>query len=60
VVADSLDGNRSQFVEPIEKQTGKTYFLVVSSDGKCGWRMAFTIFSTGNHLSGGSETNQSK
>ena len=42
VVADSIYGNSPEFVEQVEKHTGKTYFLGVSSETKCWLRMPTT------------------
>ncbi|MBT4639624.1 MAG: IS701 family transposase [Deltaproteobacteria bacterium] len=43
VVADSIYGNSPDFVEQLEKHTGKTYFLGVSSETRCWLRMPATI-----------------
>ncbi len=42
IVADSIYGNSPDFVEQVEKYTGKTYFLSVSSETKCWLRSPAT------------------
>jgi SRSO17 transposase len=42
VVADSIYGNSPEFIERIEKHTGKIYFLGVPSDTRCWLRMPTT------------------
>lgn len=39
IVADSIYGNSPEFVEQVEKYTGKTYFLGVSSETQCWLRL---------------------
>lgn len=42
IVADSIYGNSPEFVEQVEKYTGKTYFLGVSSETQCWLRLPTT------------------